>query len=236
MSDKFPKQPPNTPSEAIADQQRAESCESYEASLSTPDAVAASADKAAGAEVDAATMAAEPDAVDTLAAEQAAPAALWEAQLNEARDRNLRLQAELENVRKRMLRTVEEERRYACLPLMRDVLPVVDNLQRAIEAAEQHENATALLEGVKLVVGQLHAALERHHCTPIVAHGAVFDPHVHEAIAQLPSPDHEPGHVCLVTQAGYQLYDRVIRPAQVIVAAPRETAADASEETTESGT
>ena len=100
----------------------------------------------------------------------------WQAQLDEARDRNLRAQAELENFRKRMLRTVEDERRYASLPLMRDLLPVVDNLQRAIQAAEQHENATALLEGVKLVASQMDAVLRRHHCAPIVAAGSRLRP------------------------------------------------------------
>lgn len=169
-------------------------------------------------------------------AQQAPSGATLQAQLEEAHDRQLRLQAELENVRKRMLRTVEEERRYACLPLMRDVLPVVDNLQRAIQAAEQHENATALLEGVKLVAAQLDSVLQRHHCAPIEAHGAVFDPHLHEAIAQLPSDDHEPGHVCLVTQTGYQLHDRVIRPAQVIVAAPRAAASETTAEPNDAGT
>ena len=132
-----------------------------------------------------------------------------QAELDDARQKYVRLQAELENFRKRMMRSMEEERRYADLPLLRDLLPVVDNLQRAITAAEKHENVVGLLEGV----------LQRHHCTPIEALDTPFDPHLHEAIAQHPSPTHAPGHVCLVTQVGYQLHDRVIRPAQVIVAA-----------------
>ncbi len=151
------------------------------------------------------------------------------AQVEDLQGRNLRLQAELENVRKRMARTLDEELRYACLPLMRDLLPVIDNLQRAVESATQHEHAPALLEGVQLVISQLHTVLERHHCTQIEAQDAAFDPYVHEAIAQLPSPDHEPGQVSLVTQPGYQLHDRVIRPAQVIVAAPRGAAAESAE-------
>ena len=118
-----------------------------------------------------------------------------QAQLDEAQDRYLRLQAEVENVRKRLHRTVEEERRYASLPLMRDLLPVLDNLQRAIQAAEQHENATALLDGVKLVASQLEGVLQRHHCVPIKAQDVPFDPHLHEAIAQQPHAEHEPGHV-----------------------------------------
>lgn len=162
-------------------------------------------------------------------------AAALQTQLAEAQDRYLRSQAELDNFRKRLLRTSEEERRYAALPLMRDLLPVVDNLQRAIRAAEQHENAGALLEGVKLVAEQLNAALERHHCVPIAAEGAAFDPHLHQAIAQQPSAEHEPGHVALVAQTGYQLHDRVIRPAQVIVAAAPPEASQAEPETPNPG-
>ncbi|MHB0959053.1 MAG: nucleotide exchange factor GrpE [Pirellulaceae bacterium] len=147
---------------------------------------------------------------------------LRQSELDEMRQKNVRLQAELENFRKRIMRSMDEERRYASLPLLRDLLPVVDNLQRAITAAEQHENASGLLAGVKMVADQLASILQRHHCEPIVAEGAPFDPHLHEAIAQHPSSDHAPGHVSLVTQVGYQLHDRVVRPAQVIVTAPRE--------------
>lgn len=142
-----------------------------------------------------------------------------QAELDDTRQKYVRLQAELENFRKRMMRSMDEERRYADLPLLRDLLPVVDNLQRAITAAEKHENVVGLLDGVKMVADQLEGVLQRHHCTPIEALDTPFDPHLHEAIAQHPSPTHAPGHVCLVTQVGYQLHDRVIRPAQVIVAA-----------------
>ncbi len=145
-------------------------------------------------------------------------------ELEETRQRVLRLQAELENYRKRAQRTLEEERRFAGLPLMRDLLAVVDNLKRAIEAAEQNENATGLLEGVKMVAEQLASILKRHHCEEIPAEGAPFDPHLHEAIAQFPSDEHEAGHVAQVTQTGYQLHGRVIRPSQVIVAAARPKA------------
>jgi molecular chaperone GrpE len=163
------------------------------------------------------TMAAEPVGES---AEATAPPTIMD-ELDQWRGRAMRVQAELENYRKRVQREMEDERRYACLPLMRDLLAVVDNLSRAIEAAEQHENSAGLLEGVQLVAEQLAGVLQRHHCAPIPAEGERFDPHRHEAIAQYPSDEHEPGHVSLVTQVGYQLHDRVIRPAQVIVAAPR---------------
>jgi len=147
-------------------------------------------------------------------------------ELEEARDRALRYQAELENYRKRVARQMEEERRYANLPLIRDLLHVWDNMGRAIEAGKQAKQSDTLLEGFKMVAQQLEDLLERHHCTKIEALGKPFDPHLHEAISQQPSEEHPPGTVAYVAQTGFQLHDRVVRPSQVIVSAapPEETA------------
>lgn len=143
------------------------------------------------------------------------------AELAAAEQRILRTHAELENYRKRTQRNLEEERRFAPLPLLRDLLGVVDNLQRAIDAAQQNEAAGGLLQGVEMVADQLRDVLKKHHCEEIPALGETFDPNLHEAIAQLPSEQFEPGKVAQVTQVGYQAHGRVIRPSQVIVAAPR---------------
>ncbi|MBA4017374.1 MAG: nucleotide exchange factor GrpE [Pirellula sp.] len=137
--------------------------------------------------------------------------------LNEARDRALRAQAELENVRKRLRKEMDDERRYALMPLVADLLPVVDNLGRAITAAEKNADVNSLLEGVKLVSQQLDTALGRHNAKRIEALGMPFDPNVHAAIMQQPSADQPPNTVVMVAQDGYQLHDRVVRPAQVIV-------------------
>lgn len=147
-------------------------------------------------------------------------------QLAEAEDRVLRAHAELDNYRKRANRLLQEETKYAPLPLLRDLLPVVDNLERAIQAAEQSGGSTGLLEGVKIVAQQLQSVLQRHHCKRIEAKGSAFDPHLHEAIAQIPSADLPPGTVAEVTLTGYQLHDRIVRPAQVLVAARPATAQD----------
>jgi molecular chaperone GrpE len=158
-------------------------------------------------------------AAEQLAA--AAAAASGEASLaNElaiANDRALRLQAEMQNLRSRTSREIADERRYAALPVLRDLLPVVDNIDRAIEAAEKAGEAENLLEGFRLVRQQLMTTLSRHQCAPISAEGLPFDPNFHQAILQQPSPDVPAGHVTMVTQAGYKLHDRVVRPAQVIV-------------------
>ena len=116
-------------------------------------------------------------------------------------------------------REIADERRYAPLPLLRDLLPVVDNIDRAVEAAEQQGEAASLLEGFKLVRQLLVGILEQHDCQPINALGEPFDPQVHEAILKQPSDEHPADHVSLVTQQGYQLHDRVVRPSQVIVSA-----------------
>lgn len=145
-------------------------------------------------------------------------------QLQQANDRVLRLQAELDNVRKRTSRELVEQQRYAALPLIRDLLPVLDNIRRAIDAAEKAHDASGLLDGFKLVRQQLETVLQQHHCTEIDALHEPFDPHRHEAISQQPDADHPPGTILHVAQAGYQLHDRVVRPSQVVVSTAPETA------------
>ena len=139
------------------------------------------------------------------------------ADLEDASDRVLRAQAELDNYRKRARRELEDERRYAALPLLRDILPVLDNMQRAIDAAEKSPQGSGLLDGIKLVAQNLLSVLAKHDCKKIEALGQPFDPAFHEAISQQASAQHEPNTVILVAQDGYTLHDRVVRPSQVIV-------------------
>jgi molecular chaperone GrpE len=112
---------------------------------------------------------------------------------------------------------MEDERRYAVLPLVKELLPVMDNLSRAVESAEKSHDVEGLLAGVKLVGQQFQSVLERHNVRPIEALHQPFDPNRHEAILQQPSTEFPGGTVVVVTQEGYQLHDRVVRPAQVIV-------------------
>ena len=140
------------------------------------------------------------------------------------KDRSLRLQAEIQNLRSRQARELGDLRKYASIDLMRDILPVLDNIDRAIGAAGEGTEVSSLLEGFKLVRQQLVTALEQHDCTEIPADGEVFNPDLHQAILQQPSADVPAGVVMMVTQAGYQLHDRVVRAAQVIVSAgPTDT-------------
>lgn len=140
-----------------------------------------------------------------------------EADLKKAQDESLRQTAEFENFRKRKQREMEEERRYAILPFARDLLAVVDNLDRALGAAATAGDNSPLHEGVKIVAAELQRVLATHHCVRIPAVGSQFDPNFHQAIAQEASSEHAAGVVSREAQVGYKLYDRVVRPAQVFV-------------------
>jgi len=128
-----------------------------------------------------------------------------------------RLKAEFENYRKRTLREHESLLSRANERLVKELLPVLDDLGRALDAAEAHEGAK-LEEGVGLVHRQLVRLLEREGLAEIETEGR-FDPHVHEALLAQPSPDHDEGSVLEVLQKGYRLGDRVLRPARVVIAA-----------------
>jgi molecular chaperone GrpE len=145
-------------------------------------------------------------------------------ELESAREKQLRAQAEFENFRKRTQRELHDQLRFANQALMVDLLPVLDNVKRAIDAASQGQGSAGLVEGFRMVGRQLQDVLARHHCERIVADGQPFDPHLHQAVAQRPSADFPPGTVLETYQDGYQLYDRVIRPAQVVVSAAAEGA------------
>ena len=158
----------------------------------------------------------------SLEAEQAERITLLSDEVEEAKDRTRRALAEMENYRKRVARQIEDERRYANLPMIRDLLPVWDNLDRAIESAENTKHTTGLLEGCKMVVQQLQDVLARHGCREIEALHEPFDPNHHEAVSQQPSEDFPANTVLCVVQAGFQLHDRVVRPSQVIVSTETE--------------
>lgn len=171
------------------------------------------------ASADAGDDAADALAADVQSAQQNASSELFRltSELQQANDRALRAQAELENFRRRMRREMEDERKYAFVPLVSDLLSIVDNLDRAVQAAEKSEGGSGLLQGVKMVQGLFLAVLERHHCRRIGEVGAAFDPNEHQAIAQEASAEIAAGSVTRVAQFGYRLHDRVVRPAQVMV-------------------
>ena len=132
-------------------------------------------------------------------------------------DRYLRAAADLENLRKRQKREVEDAKFEAKTKVLKEMLPVVDNLERAIEHATTQAGTNPIVEGVQLVLRQFTTAFERLDVVPIEAANQPFDPNLHEAISQQES-DVAPGTVVQVLQRGYRSGDRLLRPALVVVA------------------
>jgi molecular chaperone GrpE len=130
-----------------------------------------------------------------------------------------RTRADFENYQKRLQRDLAEERRFAHGNLARDLLPVLDNLQRALEAARKQGETGPLVQGVALVQSSLLDILNRSGITPINALDQPFDPNLHEVVMQVPRTDVTPGTVVQVLEPGYRLHHRVLRPAKVAVAA-----------------
>jgi molecular chaperone GrpE len=125
--------------------------------------------------------------------------------------------ADFENYQKRAQRDLASERRYAQAPLAGDLLPALDNLERAIAAAEQAGDKGSLAQGVALVRNQILDVLRRHGVTPIDALKKPFDPNLHQAVMQQPTAGLPANTVVQVLEQGYQLHDRVLRPARVAV-------------------
>jgi len=149
-----------------------------------------------------------------------------EAERDERLDDLKRLAADFENYRKRVARDQESLVARAHERLVKELLPVLDDLERALAAAEEHEEAK-LEEGVRLVHRELATTLEREGLAEIETNGN-FDPHVHEALLAQPSSNQAEGTVIEVVQKGYRLGDHVLRPARVVVAAAPEKEADGS--------
>lgn len=162
-------------------------------------------------------MAAEPDApADD-------PVARLTGEVAALKDQLLRALAETENLRRRSEREREDAVKYASVPLVRDLVNVADNLRRALasvpaEEAQGNEQLKTLLDGVEMTDRELQTIFARHHIERIEPLGQRLDPHLHEALYEIPDPSAAAGTVLQVLQAGYRLRDRLIRPAQVAVA------------------
>ena len=176
--------------------------------------------------------------------EAAAAAAAALAEENaDLKDRLLRTVAEMENLRKRTEREVRDAGQYAIASFARDILAVADNLQRALDTAKPDDGDGAKIaldqmrEGVSLTKGELVRQLERHGVKPIAAEGQKFDPNLHQAIFEIPDESVPAGTVLQVTQDGYTIGERVLRPSMVGVsrggpkAAPAQPKAEAAAET-----
>ena len=144
--------------------------------------------------------------------------AALEAERNDAKDRMLRIAAEFENWKKRARVTQAEAEASVRERVLRDVLDVADNLERATEAqAGGVADVASVLKGVNLVLRQLQQKLERHEVRPFESKGQPFDPHQHEAISRVESADVPAGSVAIELQKGYRIGEKLLRPAMVSV-------------------
>ena len=157
-------------------------------------------------------------------AAEADPVAALEAERNELKDKLLRTLAEMENLRRRSEREIADARAYAVTKFARDTLNVADNIRRALESVPDDARETAegpfksLIEGIDLTERDLLNTLERHGVKRLDPQGQKFDPHLHQAMFEVPNPDVPNGTVVQVVQSGYVIGDRVLRPALVGVA------------------
>ena len=148
------------------------------------------------------------------------PVALLEAEAASLKDQLLRAMAETENVRRRAQREREDTLKYAAVPVIKDILGVADNLQRALESVPEdlvaeNEQMKNLRLGVEMTQKELQAVFERHGIRTISPLGEKLDPHLHEAMYEVDDPSKPAGTVVQVIQSGYRLHDRLLRPARV---------------------
>lgn len=146
---------------------------------------------------------------------------LLEAARNEARgnyERLLRVSAEFDNYKKRAAREVQDHRRFANEALLRELLPIIDNLERALAVPAEGQNEAGLREGLDLTLRQIHKLLERFGVSAIEAEGKPFDPVYHQAMMQEHSDEVPENTVLRQMQKGYAIHDRLLRPAMVVVA------------------
>jgi molecular chaperone GrpE len=181
----------------------------------TDETEAAAASSESGAVADGGEIQVEVEAPNELEAKLAAA----EKEKKENWDRYLRSAADLENLRKRTKREIEDARVEAKTKVLKEMLPVVDNLERAIEHATTQSGTNPIVEGVQLVLRQFTTGFERLDVVPIDAQNQPFDPNLHEAISQMES-DQPAGTIVQVLQRGYKINDRLLRPALVVVAKP----------------
>ena len=136
----------------------------------------------------------------------------------ENHDRMMRVAAEFENYKKRTAREMEDLKKYATENLIRQLLTVVDNLERAIESGSaDNQNGQSVVDGVALTLTEVMKILEKHHVSPIESLGESFDPSFHQAMSQEETDEHPSNTVVREYQKGYMIHDRLLRPAMVVV-------------------
>jgi len=159
-----------------------------------------------------------------------------EERVRQAEDRVLRVAADADNFKKRVERDKQDSIRYGNERIIAELLPVIDNLERALEHASGDDKQDGLIEGVKMTLKRFHDTLAKFGCTPIEAEGKIFDPNFHEAVYREETKEHPDNTIVRELQKGYVLNDRLLRPAMVVIASsPRSNADDRNGNTATAG-
>ena len=152
-------------------------------------------------------------------------------EVNSLNDKYLRLAAEFDNYKRLIQRDQRDQIRFGNEQLLKELLPVVDNLERAIKSSREGGGSNVLLQGVDLTLKQLTGALKRFHVIPVETVGRPFDPATHQAVTSVASETVPKQHVVDELQRGYLLHDRILRAAMVSVSTGRADGAPGTEET-----
>lgn len=155
--------------------------------------------------------------VETAAVEDADALSQAQAEITELKEQQLRIQAEMQNVRRRAEVDVEKAHKFGLEKFASEMLTVVDNLERALAAAGDEEATQALREGVEMTLSGLLAALDKFQVHAVDPQGEPFDPELHQAMSMVDNPDVEANTVIAVMQKGYTINGRLLRPAMVMV-------------------
>lgn len=137
--------------------------------------------------------------------------------IDELKDKYLRVQAELENFKKRMKREMVESVKYSNEQLIKEILPIIDNFERALSHSSEEKNLKSLVEGIEMTLKELFSVLKKYGLKEISSLGKPFDPSLHEAVMVEEKAEAEPNTVLEEFQKGYILNDRLLRPAKVVV-------------------
>lgn len=166
-------------------------------------------------------QAAEPDAEAQAEQAPADPLELALAEAAKMKDMLVRTAADFDNFRKRTKRELEDARRGGREDLLKELLPVFDNLERAIQSAQRATEVKAVADGLTMILKQFEGTLARVGINRVPTTGSPFDPSVHEAIQQVETDEHPPGTVVAEVQPGYAAGDKLVRAAMVVVAKPK---------------
>jgi molecular chaperone GrpE len=210
---------PGAPNEATDGEPNRSADQAQSAADSQPAADAAAATPAAAPELSREELERKVAQLQAMLEESMSRARDTQERLKDTHDRLLRLAAEFDNFKKRAAKERDDLQKFGIERLLKDFLPVADNLERALDHAEEHD-LRQVIEGVKLVQKLLENTLAKHGVTGFSALGQPFDPNVHEALMQQES-DAPPGTVVSEMSRGYKLNERLVRPAAVVVARPK---------------